>query len=499
VLSLIIFGILSRIFFTSRILYHWDSINFAFALSDFNVASGQPHIPGYLLYVLFMRGVNILMGDPQRSMVVMSILASALAIAQIFRVGKLMFDQQIGFWAALFLGSSPLFWFYGEIALPHALDALLLLISIELLYRLDQGNGKLAIPAAIWLGIVGGFRPQTEVFLIPLALYASRRISRRDRMISFLGLVLANIAWLIPLLALSGGVSAYVDTFVHFYAAFNTTTSIVSGGGIQGILRNVRKLGMYTFYGWGFSLLGAVAFTLVALPSTAVKNFRKTDSRWSFLAIWIFPSILYYVFIHMGQQGLVFVFLPALLLATAWMFSRIKFGNNLVRGAMLGGLILGNSLVFVLAPSFPFGLDRVKILTADTIRVHDESVQERVEAIQAHFDNASTILIASDWRWVQYYLPEYSFQPYEVTSRGEEGAGLPEVSEPVRLACPRADETKAGCTIVIFDGVLNSWVKSMDGFDKLLLSSGEDMLYLHLEPSASIFLTPSGIELSEKG
>ncbi len=191
-LALFLIGLLSRTLFASRILYHWDSINFAFALEEFDVTKGQPHIPGYILYVMFMRGVDFFFGDPQVSMVVVSILASTLAIVQLYRVGRLMFSRSAGIWAALFLASSPLFWFYGEIALPHALDALLILISIELLFRIDKGDTKIVIFTAVWLGIVGGFRPQTEVFLMPLALYACRKVDRTRRIYALLALVITH-------------------------------------------------------------------------------------------------------------------------------------------------------------------------------------------------------------------------------------------------------------------------------------------------------------------
>ena len=252
---LFLIGLLSRCLFASRILYHWDSINFAFALEEFDITKAQPHIPGYILYVMFMSGVNTFFGDPQISMVVVSILASALAIVQLYRIGKMMFGWRAGIWVALFLASSPLYWFYGEIALPHALDALLILISIELLFRIDKGDAQIVIFTAIWLGLVGGFRPQTEVFLMPLALYACRKIGWTSRIYAILALVITNLIWLIPLLLAMGGLQAYWDIFRHFYISFNTTTSIISGGGLHGILRNLRKPSMYTLYGWGFASL----------------------------------------------------------------------------------------------------------------------------------------------------------------------------------------------------------------------------------------------------
>ena len=52
VVSLFGLTLITRLPFSGAILYHWDSINFALALEHFDVALGQPHIPGYLLYVL---------------------------------------------------------------------------------------------------------------------------------------------------------------------------------------------------------------------------------------------------------------------------------------------------------------------------------------------------------------------------------------------------------------------------------------------------------------
>ena len=217
--GLLVLGLLSRGIFTTRMLYHWDLVNFAYALTDFDVAKAQPHIPGYILYVALLRVVNIFFNDPQASMVLVSVIASALAIVQLFRVGSLLFNRRAGLWAGLFLASSPLFWFYGEIALPHALDALFILVTIELLLRINRGEDYLSILTAIWLGIVGGFRPQTEFFLLPLAIYASRRTALRTRVYAALTLFITNLAWLVPMIVVTGSLQSYWDDIsrlLHF-------------------------------------------------------------------------------------------------------------------------------------------------------------------------------------------------------------------------------------------------------------------------------------------
>jgi hypothetical protein len=72
---------LSRLPFVGEVLYHWDSLNFAFSLERFDVAASQPHVPGYLLYVGLIRLVNLAFDNPQRTMVAISIAASGLAVA----------------------------------------------------------------------------------------------------------------------------------------------------------------------------------------------------------------------------------------------------------------------------------------------------------------------------------------------------------------------------------------------------------------------------------
>jgi len=128
-LGLFLLTVLSRIPFRSRILYHWDSVNLAFAMQKLDVAAEQPQPPGYILYVWLARLVDALLHDPQTSMVLLSILASGLAVVALYRLGRALFDERTGLAAALFLASSPLFWFYGEIALPHTVDALFVILA----------------------------------------------------------------------------------------------------------------------------------------------------------------------------------------------------------------------------------------------------------------------------------------------------------------------------------------------------------------------------------
>ena len=61
--SLFVGTLLSRIPFRSQVLYHWDSVNFAFAMRRFDIGAEQPQPPGYIAYVWLCRLVDLLFGD----------------------------------------------------------------------------------------------------------------------------------------------------------------------------------------------------------------------------------------------------------------------------------------------------------------------------------------------------------------------------------------------------------------------------------------------------
>jgi hypothetical protein len=443
VMSLFAAGILTRIPFTGRLLYHWDSINFAFSLERFDVAAGQPHVPGYILYVFLGRILHNIFGEAQLTFAAISVISSGLAAASLYLLGRDMFNRFTGLAASLFLLSSPLFWFYGEIALPHSLDTFAVIFSVWLLYQLVTGKGWFSTPlavvaAAVWLGIAGGLRPQTQVFLLPLALFAAWRIGWRRSLLAFVVLVLVDLAWFIPLVALNGGIERYFSAMSSFSESFNSTTSIFSGGGLWGLGRNVRKLAMYTIYGWGaalvpFMLAAAVLFLryVVRIKEYGINWLRKdvrsrqfADPRFWVLALWFLPVLAYYTFIHMGQQGLVFVYLPGLLLlSAAGLFSLFSQPSPYPQ-ALLGALIAINAYVFLGLPTYPLG-SQVKILTLDTIRQYDESNSGLLRGIEENFSSENTVVIASWWRFPQYYLPEYSLINFDIGGKGEydEGRG----------------------------------------------------------------------------
>ena len=472
----------SRLPFQSHVLYHWDSVNFAFAIREFNIAKEQPQPPGYIVYVWLCRLANAVTGDAQTAMVGISIVASALAAVALFYLGRSLFDRRTGVVAALCLATSPLFWFYGEIALPHTLDTLLVIVSVWWLYETMRGDHRYLYPAIVVLAVAGGVRQQTLVFLAPMLLLALRRVGRRRFIIAGILGAIVSLASFVPLVILSGGLANYLSVMAAFSDRFQKTTSIVQGAGWSGLRRNLIKLGLYTAYGWSVALLPGALYALVRIRQ---RRWPKGWERLTFLCLWIAPALLFYTLIHMGQQGLVFVFLPALLLLGAMGLTRL-FAARPGRLTMAAtALVLVNMSIFLAVPEYPLGPDTQRLLTWSTLVNSDHYYQDRFDAIRAHFVPGSTVILAANWHHVEFYLPEYKKLPFGLGSKWEVDQGLPLhdpggdlLSTPAELGLQLGGDGRVA--IIIFDPALEEFNRTPQVVQRLALPGGTQLSYLTL-------------------
>lgn len=485
-LALFVLTILTRIPFASQYLYHWDSVNMAFGIQEYNVLDGAPQFPGYIVYIVIAQIINFVFNDPQRTMVFISIVSSGLAVVSMFYFGRDMFNAVTGLIAALFLMTSPLFWFYGEIALPHTLDLFAITFAAWMLYKIMQGDLRWLWVTTIFLALVGGFRQQDLLFLAPVAIFAGYSIGiGRIIKVAILGLVV-TLAWFIPLLHYSGGLQNYLAGSSAFTAEFFTSTSLLSGAGLFGLRRNVvEKLGPYTLYAWSVAALAILGW-LPALPSRW-RAWLRSRKAW-FMLLWIAPPVLFYVIIHMGQQGLVFVFLPALLLLSAEGLYRLFATRPALLQASTAIIVLISAGVFIFAPAYPLGKDRLKLLTYDTLRQSDQAMADKIAAVRENFPPENTLLLAANWRHIQYYLPEYQFAKFSIGAKFELEAGQPTGADFVNQPITAEELGLSGepdWQVVVMDEELNAFAAGT--LEQITLPDGFQLAYLPLEAEEAYF------------
>ncbi len=316
VVCLFLMTVLTRLPFASQYLYHWDSVNLAFGMRHFDVQAGAPQYPGYIVYVLLGQLVNAFVQNEQTAMVLISIVGSGLAAVAIYILGRELFNPTTGILASVFLITSPLVWFYGEVALPHALDLFAVTFALWLLYRIMQGEVRWLCLTAVFLALLGGVRQQDLLFMGPVILFALWPVGLK-RLIVFGAIGAAvSLMWFVPLIQTTGGLQAYMQGSSAYSNLFFSTTSLLHGAGISGLRHNIiSKLIPYTLYAWSLTLLPAVIYWGAQIPQRW-RRWLRNRKVW-FVALSISPALAFYGFIHMGQQGLVFVFMPMLFVLSA--------------------------------------------------------------------------------------------------------------------------------------------------------------------------------------
>jgi len=442
-LGLALVTLLSRWPYRARMLYNWDAVQFALALHEFDVAKHQPHPPGYLLYVALGRLLNASLANPTLAYVALAMLFSAGSTFVLYWLARRLYDRATAITAASLLAVSPLFWFYGSVGLTYAGEAFAASLVAWFAYGALSGHVPSLYWGALALGLTGGMRQSVLVLLLPLWLgSALLGVPSRRRQAIAGGILIASVlAWLLPMLWLTGGPAAYVGASAQLYGSVLLPTSVL-GGSLEITLAQVRYLLESTLVGLG--PLGLVALILPAYSRRM--GWRRPE--W-FLLGWMVPPVVFYMLIHFGQAGYVLTFLPALVIllsrVLAWV---VAAGSERLRRpnwrwalttATLLPLLLINTGFFVSARPMPREFDKragdswvwrardefddwIMSRTAAALREHEAVIRTYVETIRAVYDPGDTALVTElgnprSYPWLRhamFYMPEYPIYQVQV-------------------------------------------------------------------------------------
>jgi len=479
--------VLSRVPFRSHILYHWDSVNFALALEYFDIRLHQPHPPGYVLYILLGRVLNAVFSDANISLVWISVLFSGLAVSAIFWLGQAMFGRQAGLVAAALALTSPLFWFHGEVALSYITEAFFVTAFAFCCYRQVTGDEGYMLPAAVLLGVAGGFRQNTLVLLVPLWLFSLVPLHWRQRLIAAATLVLIVGTWMTAMLLLSGGAASYWQA-LSSQTRGNVAISAAGAGASLAI--NALRLATYGFY----ALTLGLPFLAVALPLSAGR-WRKwaREPRWQVLGVWLVPSLAFYI-LFVQQAGYTFTFMPAVLVILGYLLVEVssQLATRWRRGRKLGYallvLLLSSNVVFFLcAPPFLFGQRRQLLNTPSwrSIRVRNSTVTEKLDYIRGHFAPEDTAVLADAF---DFRLPDYYLADYQVPSLSHQvDRDLGGIALPAEVS-----------TLVLFNEDISVTSRGSLPLGEVSLPSGGKLRWLNRCDGEQLIVSASGVRVEEK-
>lgn len=404
-------GFLLRIPFRSNYLYHWDSVNFALGLHHFDILSHQPQPPGYILYILLGRLFRLVFVDENASLVWISVLFSGLAVAALYWTAAQMFGQRVGLTAGVLGLTSPLIWFYSEVALSYTVEAFFVCVVAYCCYRTLQGDMRYLLPGAALLGVAGGFRQNTLVLLLPLWLFSLRKAKWGERLAALAAVGLVSAAWLAVMISMSGGVERYL---LGLSAQTGSNVSDSAAGSVQTLALNFARLGLFTVFG---VMLGGLALPIWF--AWLARNLRAAarDEAWQVLLMWVAPAVAFYA-VYIQQGGHTFTYLPGMIIIVAYTLVEIVTPTLARRGmgkhvgaGLISAIAAVNIGFFLFAGPYLFGIEKfiLRAPSAVAIRDRDAVLEQKLDFIRRQFPPEETLVLAGgmDFRIPDFYLPDY--------------------------------------------------------------------------------------------
>lgn len=402
-----VFVVASRLIYYYPYLYSWDSVQFALSLERFDIQKHQPHPPGYILYWALLKFLNLFFGDPNRAGVFLNILCTVLATGFVFLLALelLSGDEEQRPWvpavaAAAIYATNPICWFYGCVLEIYPVEGFFVAL-IAWMCLVCLRDRRYLIPLAIAMGIAGGIRPTTELFVLPLYAMTLYRAGKGRIVVSLVVLVVVNLCWLIPLFSLAGGVGAYVKSLANQFVAAKRTEG-------ENPVRIPTLL---------ISLVQSATLPLFASILFRIYRMKLSRKDINLLAMF-FPAMLFFAFVHYTLVGYFMVLVPLVVcLSIAWFWK--LYADPVMRGVAILLAILINVYVFAKPPIYTapeLENEPVKQFVTDITspnRFMLKSYATSLKNVLADFralPGRRMIVVERayfpDWRILMYYLPD---------------------------------------------------------------------------------------------
>lgn len=414
-LAFLAVALTTRLPFRDKTMFISDSVRYALALEDYDMTAGRPHPPGNPLYIGTAAALDRFIDEPPVSLTVLSAVMSGIAFLFVYLLGRDLAGETAGWLAAGILIVSPLFWFFGAVAMPSTGEAALSLIVAWLSRKArSPGDGRAFWIMTVALGVTFGFRSTFAILLMPLWAYAVWRHPWKRIVAGAALLGVVFFGWTAVVASLSGGWAVYRETSSAFLADVVIATKIL-GGGFAKIPRQGGAILITAGLGLGPFLIPC-----------AVGTWRCATGKWPFpgaapfLAAWILPAIVFHAAYDWAPRFGVPLMPPAAILAaaTAVPMARRMFEGRRPAGATAGaGAFPGALILLALAVNLGLFLLPVRLgpitlpepfPSGSRLLARNEELSRRDATIRENFDPETTVVLAYDHAFhVGYFLPEY--------------------------------------------------------------------------------------------
>ncbi len=325
--GLVLLTLVTRLPFATKMLYEFDSIDFAVATFRYSLEQVTPHFPGYILHILFAKLLLLFTVDINFSFVLISVALSVGAVLYLWRAGAALRGERVGLIAASLWILLPIFWFYGLVATVYQYEAFfacaLLYHGIKLI-RFPQ-NEKHFFAVAILLSLATGARQSSVVFFAPailfLALITKQRL--RSLVLAFGWFVLTTACWLTILLLMCGGADEYLAAMraEHIYKS----QSFLFGNPITEHLAVMAKVIVYLIGGSLPIVLLAIC-TLLLYPKRLLSFVLRVckSVTFQYCSLVALPPLVFYLAVYFMKAGYLLNVIPSIVLCGAVLIDQLS-------------------------------------------------------------------------------------------------------------------------------------------------------------------------------
>lgn len=419
----------SRWWDRARTLLSWDGVTFALATERYDMNALRPHAPGYPLFVMLAKLAKPLVGgDANDALILLAMGGTALAIAGVYWAGRTLLHRAAGLAAATLLAASPVVYVHSVTANVYTADMACSVVVAALAWRAHHApTRRHVLHLAVGLAVSLGIRPSQAFFLAPVASWGALRPPwawqeqvRRLALPALAGVAVC-LAWFVPMVRLSGGLSAWRR------ATGQQSRDVVFGhtaldGGWDVAADNLGRLAMYAQWElrWvasivaGLVVLGLVASALRRGP--AASRWHRSSLAW--LAAWALPGLLFYALVFAGwgngPSGYLLVVLPPLLLAAVLAadaaLRRLRAATRPAAVALLATACLVASTG---------GLAAHRYDVEDVLYRERDAWADGWSALPAAFPPDNTSIVALwNFAYVWWTFPEYVSYNYRAPRQG---------------------------------------------------------------------------------
>lgn len=277
----------SRVYAMPRSPWELDEALFALSIIEFDPTKYHPHPPGFPLYLGFGKALNLVVHDPWRSLLMVTIVACALGVVALMAAfRRYLGDHDLAFAGAVIFYLSAGMLVQTDIAMADA--TALLFVALFLYATTLETTNRRALAVGLWAAAAIAARPQTAIPMVPafaVALVYLR--SWRWRALALAAFAFVSLMSFLPLVEGTGGIPqfiAYQRKQAEYFVAHDALQSRGATAFAQIVIRFVA-------HPWGSKYVTIPFFLCVILG--AATFIRRFDRRFVPLAVFCGTHLLF--------------------------------------------------------------------------------------------------------------------------------------------------------------------------------------------------------------